>query len=257
MSGIKIVGLVAAMLVNISMTTTKGQTASYSQVMNDLERVRDHFKPESGRHVSCRVNYYYSMASDPVHYLDSLTGLYQLAGDSRYSRIGNTETILSDSVMIIVYNDDRTMMAGPFVRQGSAGTSGGDIFLNNLDSGFVARNAVALTITASAGVKTMTFHFSDTSRYYNCSLTYDANSYIPRRLAYVLRGASGPETGSENREKALVTIFFSAYSNTPFDNSALRVNKYITIGMNGKAFAQPAYTSYHFVQTANFPVNIN
>jgi len=254
MTGNKIIFLAAAVLATMLVNTTKGQKAPYSQVMEEIGKVRNNFKADSGGYVSCRVNYYYSLESTPSKYLDSLKGLFQLAGASQYNRIGNTETIRNDSEAIVVYNDDKTIMAGP---SGSNNGGGHELFVDNLDSAFVDGNTDSVTIATQTGITTMSFYFNDSSRYYNCKLIYDAVSYIPRSLSYILRSSKASVAGEPPRDGALITILFPGYSRKAFDTSALNINKYIQIGPDGKATAQAAYSTYNLIQTASFRTNDN
>jgi hypothetical protein len=232
----------------------KAQTAYFSQVMNDITLVRNSFRAESGTYTSCQVMYDYSMESTPSHYLDSLSWQYKLAGSTRYTKIGNTETIQNDSAVVTLYNDDSTLMAGP-VNTGIR--SGEELFLNQLDSDFIAQNASSVTITSLARVKTMAFTFADSSRYYNCKLVYDSVTYIPKSISYILRSSKMSESGQPPADGAVITILFTGYSTAAFDTTALNVNRYITIGTGGKATVQAAYGTYNFIQTADFPVSGN
>ncbi|HWK02512.1 MAG TPA: hypothetical protein VNS58_02705 [Puia sp.] len=243
-------GVLLAMLLGNS---AKGQTATYSDVMYELAMMQSNFKTDSSNYTSCVVGYYYSKESTPTAYLDSLWGQFKLSGGSRYTRIGNTETIQNDSVVVLVYNDDSTLMAGPVSPDNLAPMAQG-LFVNNLDSAFIAGNTDSVTITTLNGLKTLFFVFNDSSRYYNCKLVYDSATYIPKSLSYVLRSSKTPETGQPTGDGALITIFFLGYSHAAFDVSGLNTGKYITIGSDGKAAAQPSYSHYNFIQTSDFPV---
>jgi hypothetical protein len=252
MTGNKIICFTATMLATLFMNTAKGQKASYSLVMGEIGKVRKNFKADSGAYVSCRVNYYYSMESTPLQYIDSLAGLFKLAGEAQYNKIGNTETVRNDSATVVVYNDDNTIMAGPSTADKAVAH---ELFVDNLDSAFVDCNSDSLTIVTRSGLTTLSFYFNDSSRYYNGTLVYDAASYIPQRLSYILRSSKAAETGEAPRDGALITILFSGYSHKAFDTSTLNINKYLRIGPDGKAKPQAAYSRYNLVQTGNFRVN--
>lgn len=249
----KISYLAATMLAVLLVNSTSGQTATYSDVMYEMGMMQKNFRNDTSNYTSCVVGYYYSKESTPTAYLDSLWGQFKLSGNSRYTRIGNTETIQNDSVVVMVYNDDSTLMAGP-VTPDNLTPAGQELFVNNLDSAFIAGNTDSVTITTLNGLKTLFFVFNDSSRYYNCKLVYDSATYIPKSLSYILRSSKIPETGQSPTDGALITIFFLGYSHAAFDVSALNIGKYITIGSDGTASAQPAYSHYNFIQTSVFPV---
>jgi hypothetical protein len=233
-----------------STTQVPGISLNYSQVMTEMALIRSNFIPDTTGYVSCYLGIYYSTQSAPATYLDSLFGQFKLAGGMASTRLANTTTLQQDSVLLVLYNDDSTMMAGPLDTSGNS--TGKQFMLNTLDSNFIADNASNVTLNVQNGIKTMAFTFDDSSRYYNCSLVYDSVSYIPKSLSYVLRGSKIGEDGQPPVDGSLVTIFFTGYSRSPFDTTGMNVYNYISIGTNGKVSIQPAYSSYSLVQTADF-----
>jgi hypothetical protein len=242
--GLKFSLLVLYMLIEQS---PKAQNASYNEVMHDLILIQQTFMPAEDSYVSCAVSYLHSMQSTPGKYLDSLQGQYKAFGTRRYNKIENTESIQNDSLIVVVYNDERSMLVLPASM--SIGKKPGT-FINAMDSAFIASNASYIQITQKGGVKTMTFQFAESSRYYNCTLVYDAKTYVPRSVSYILRSSLIPETGQPPRDGSLITILFRGYSNAAFDNSILNVNKYVTINAAGKASLQPGYSGFEYMQGA-------
>ena len=244
----------AAMLLAGLMFSIAGRAQSipYSQVMTELALIRNNFvTTDSTSFVSCQVAYYYSMESTPTNYLDSLFGQYKMtAGTHLYMKLGNTETIQGDTSLAVLYNNDSTMMVGRPNPANPVGPTEESLFM--LDSGFVAYNVSAITLTTQAGLKTMVFTFTDSSRYYNCKLVYDSATYMPKSLSYILRSSKMAEAGQPVPDGAQVTIFISGFSRSPFDTSLLNMNRYFTIGADGTVTLQPAYNNYNLVQTADF-----
>ncbi|TDX02074.1 hypothetical protein [Dinghuibacter silviterrae] len=223
-----------------SACSAAAQDAAQTKALKEISLVGDRFRPEPGAFVSCNVDYTYALASDPSHTLDSLTGVYRLWGSTRFTRIGHTETLQDDSTVVVAYHDDHVLMAGPYIPGASAGK---DMFFGSLDTAVLAKADISLTKGA------ITIRFPDSTRHYNCTLVYDPSTHIPKSMTYVMPASpSGP---------ALVTMRFSAYSRAPLDTASLNVRTYIKVGMDGKAQAQPAFSGYRFIQTANFPVSIN
>lgn len=235
--------------------TVNGQQISYHRVMEETGKVRESFKANKGTYVSCGVMYYYSTESKPTHYLDSLKGLFRMTGGVLYNKIGNTEMIRNDSVSVVLYNDDKTILAGPVAL--TTTLSGHDLFVDNLDSAFVDGNVDSVVSKEANGLKTMSFYMNKSSRYYNCTLVYSSTTHVPMSLSYVLRSTKVAEIGAQPRDGSLITILFSGYSRAAFDTSLVSIDKYIRIGADGKAKAQTAYGSYNLIQTASFRVSDN
>jgi hypothetical protein len=223
----------------------RAQDASFSEVMHDLNLIQQNFRVPEGSYVSCSISYLYSRESRPDTYLDSLPGLYKSSGSSRYTKIGNTEAIQNDSLLLAVYNDDKAIVASP-VSYATRNDHG--LFLNKVDSAFVATNVRAASITESHGLKTMFFYFTDSSLYYNCNLVYDADTYIPQTISYIFRSTKLAESGKPPSDGGVITIRFSEYSRAAFDTSLLSINKYINPNTGPKAALQPAYSGYSIFQ---------
>ena len=235
----------------------RAQNIDYSQAMTELALIKNNFvTTDTTSFVSCQVGYYYSMESAPTTYLDSLFGQYKMtAGTHLYMKLGNTETIQGDTSMAVLYNNDSTMMVGRPSPANPISPTEESLFM--IDSGFVAFNVSSITLTTQAGSKTMVFNFTDSSRYYNCKLVYDSATYIPKSLSYILRSTKMAEAGQPVPDGALVTIFISGFSRSPFDTSLLNMNRYFSIGADGTVTLKPAYNNYNLVLTANFLESYN
>lgn len=237
-------GLIAIVL---GSTRSLGQNVTYFEVMRDLQRIQKNFTSDSGQYVVCNMTYLYSMESTPLKFIDSLQGQYKSAGHLRYVRIAHTETIQNDSLVLTIYNDDKVLLA---VRKpvGSNAHMGQGLLLYNMDSAFIADNVDTATFILSGNQKTMNFRFNSSSQYYNCSLIYNALTYVPISLAYILRQTKISESGKPPQDGNLITIKFSGYSQATFDASSLNVNKYVQLNTNGNVTAQTSYGSFNIIQ---------
>jgi hypothetical protein len=234
--------------ISLGLSNVKAQDipqASFSDAMGELTRIQQHFLPDPNAYISCRVSYYYAKESSPQHYLDSLPGQYRATHDARYSKIANTETVQDDSMLLLVYNDSHEILVNAVSPRSANQRS---LFINTMDSAFVARNAASISIVQNGGFKNMSFHFSDSSRFFNCDIKYDAVSYLLQSVAYVLKTSKIAESGKPPADGDIISIRFSNYSETPFDPSTISVAKYISLNSEHKASLQPAYSSYSLYQ---------
>jgi hypothetical protein len=216
--------------------------------MKELGLIQKNFQTQKGEYASCSISYLYSKESAPHKYLDSLPGLYKSSGNTRYTKIGNTEAIENDSVAVAVFNDSKTIMTSPVSAE--RGNDQG-LFLNKIDSAFVGRNSKTVTIVQKSGIKTMTFLFTDSSQYYNCIVVYDAKTYIPQTISYILRDTKLSESGKPPGDGGVITLRFTGYTHSAFDASLLNVSKYVNIAAGQKNALQPAYRGYNLYQKGN------
>jgi hypothetical protein len=243
----RFIGPLCLVITILISTRSFAQNATYFEVMRDLKRIQQNFLIDSGQYVACTMTYLYSMESTPLKYIDSLQGQYKSAGRIKYVRIAHTETIQNDSMIMTIYNDDKVIVAvrkpvSSFVHMGEG------LMLNNMDSAFIAGNADSITIKLSGNQKIMNFRFNPSSQYYNCTLIYNASTYVPISLAYILRQTKLSESGKPPSDGNLITIKFSGYNQAAFDASSLNINKYIQVDSKGSAVAQTAFSSFNIVQ---------
>jgi hypothetical protein len=249
---VKIIGLLGCLSAILSFEVCMAQNASYKEIMHDLKGVQKNFSTPEGSYASCLVIYLYSTQSSPSTYVDSLNGQYKSFGQNHYTKIGNTETIQNDSMALVVYNDDKLIMGGAIA---SSPRKDRGLFLSAMDSDFVAHNAGVMTISRTGGLKTMEFRFNDSSQYYNCRLIYDAETYVPKSIRYMLRKSIKSGVAIPTTESGLITIEFSGYSSAPFDRSVLNVNKYVRVTEAGKGTLQPAYSNYQWIEQGKMGMN--
>src|SRR5450432_2169604 len=225
------------------------QNASYSEIMKELNLIRQKFVTSPGGYMSCNMSFLYSSESKPTAFIDSLKGIYKVNGSDRYLKIANAETVQNDSITLSIYNDDKVLM----VTKPSQNMSGGqNLMVGNMDSAFVVRNAKSVTITQKNGLKTMSFVFSDSSQFYDCQLVYDSKTYIPVSLSYILKTSKSHESFKPPADGALITIRYSGYSNASFDTSILKVNHYVVIA-NGGVSSKPGYSGYNLIHQGEIP----
>jgi len=233
------------LLSTIAVNCINAQRINYSGIMHDLGLIQKAFKTDfENAFLSCNIKYLYSMESAPQKYLDSLAGLYKANGHSRYTKISKTETVENDSVVLVVYNDDKTIIASSPIYSKNTQS----LMLSNIDSVFVAANLDSVDIKQKQGQKIMSFHFTHQSAYYSCKIFYDATTYVPHKITYILKSSKVPEAGKPQRDGAVITIEFSGYNSTSFDRSVVDAEKYISILPEGKAVIKPAYNDYKLLQ---------
>jgi hypothetical protein len=195
------------------------------------------------------MSFLYSSESKPTAYIDSLKGIYKVSGSDKYLKIANAETVQNDSIVLSIYNDDKVLM---LTNSSPNMSTSQNLMVGNMDSAFVARNAKSVTITLKNGLKTMSFVFSDSSQFYNCQLVYDAKTYVPASLSYILKTSKSHESNKPPADGALITIRYSGYSNASFDTSILKVNNYVVIA-NGGVSSKPNYSGYNLIHQGQIP----
>jgi hypothetical protein len=223
------------------------QKADFYDVMHDLQLVKQSLQSDSGQYVACNMTFLYSMESTPLKFIDSLQGKYRSAGRLRYVSMANMENIQNDSMVLTIYNDDKVLMVVKKVASSDVHMGQG-LLLNNIDSGFIMKNVDTVSITISGSLKIMKFKFTASSPYYNCVLTYNATTYVPASLTYILKQSKLAESGKPVPDGSLITIRYSGYTTAAFDPSFLNVNKYIQMDIQGKASAQSTYGSFNVIQ---------
>ena len=224
-----------------------GQNASYFEVMQELQRVQNNFESPAGGFLSCNMTYQFSMESTPAKIMDSLQGQFKSSSAIKYLKIGHTETVQNDSLVITIYNDDKVIMVVPIAPFSSPHSKQG-LLLGDLDSSFISSNVKDVAIIQKGNLKTLSIHFNDSSKYYNCSLVYNATTYLLQSMSYILKQSKIGESGKPTPDGALITIKYSAFSKSSFDLTTLNAGKYIAVDGKGKASVQSAYKGYNVVQ---------
>ncbi len=242
-------------IVVILVSETRAQNASYYDIMHDMGLIQQNFNADSGTYVNCSMSYLYSMESTPLKFIDSLQGQYKAAGSLRYVRIAHTESIQNDSVNLTLYNDDKVMLAAAKRKRDKTQMGQAGLMINNMDSVFIATNADSVKITQRANQKIMTIYFTASSPYYKGTLIYDATTYVPFSLSYILRQTKIGESGQPAPDGNLITVRFTGYSKSAFDASSMNVNNYIQIDATGKATSQAAFRAYNLIQQGQLTTN--
>lgn len=220
--------------------TGNSYTQHFDRAAEALFKIRNSYS-DSGYN-SFTIQYQYAMETTPKKILDTLTAYIKIKGGNYYCKMDKMEFIQNDSVNAAVYHNEKMIV----LTNPTTSTEKGRLVIDDWDSAFIATHIDSLSITDNKVTQTLVFHFAPESGYSRCSITYNKNTFLPRKIDYIQRATQSLETGKTKSDGIIITAKFLAHSKAAFKESIFDYTKFIK-KQNSKWATVANYESYSVV----------
>lgn len=234
----RIMKLIAVSIVILSGAPAFSQ--QFAQAITELQKIQNAYS-DSGYN-SFTIKYQYSKESAPAKILDTLSFQYKMKGKNYYCSVEKIEFVQNDSINVAVYHNEKTIiLSNPAIN-----TSKGRIAIDNWDSAFVAANIDSVNVSENKNARTIKFHFTASSKFSSCSITYSNTTFQPQKISYTERSSQYYEEGQTKQDGIVITMLFSAINKSAFNDAVFSEKKFITT-QNSKKGLSSSFQGYNMV----------
>ncbi|HTN08212.1 hypothetical protein [Agriterribacter sp.] len=227
-------------LLLLLLITGNSYTQHFDRAAEELQQIRNAYSGPD--YNSFTIQYQYAMESNPEKIADVLTVYFKIKGGNYYCKTDNMEFIQNDSVNAAIYHNEKTIV----LTNATAHIEKGRLLIDDWDSAFIAANIDSVSIADNKATRTLVFYFAPASGYSRCSITYNKNTFLPKRIDYIQRATQSFETGKTKPNGIIVTAKFLAHSKAAFKESIFDYSKFIK-KKNSKWSTVANYESYSVV----------
>lgn len=208
-------------VVIIALTASPAGAQQFATAVAELQKIQNTYS-DSG-YTSFTVQYQYAREAAPSKIVDTLSFFYKMKNKKYHCKTDMIEFMQNDSINVAVYHNEKVII----LSNPSVSTEKGRLAIDNWDSAFIAANIDSVYVTENKNTRTIRFHFTPESKYSSCIITYNSNTYQPKKISYIERATQQYEEGQTKPNGIIITMLFSAFNKSAFNESVFSENKFV------------------------------
>jgi len=183
-----------------------------------------------------QVKYTYANESSPLKVLDSTNGYIEVGAKGYYCKLDSTETIQTDSVTVLLFNEDKVMYLS---KKSTNSTMLKTNHVALLDSFFLRVPGLQVSVSAERSSRNISLVFPPGLDYKKITFIVDTSNYFITSAVYTVKTdkmmeqPGGGFDKTQYDEFALVKADFFDYTKEPGNTDRLSAGNYFTISKDG------------------------